>query len=120
MSRILLVEDDPDLRFLLSHVLYDGGYEIDPAESFVAAKRRLGSKRYDLVLADAILADGSGLTIADLAAEQGIPALILTGYAARLAPDLGRYDYMLKPVPPGELLEAIGARLKSAAATDPA
>src|SRR5262245_41694371 len=37
MSRILLVEDDPDLRLLMEHVLLGGGYEVDTADSVAAA-----------------------------------------------------------------------------------
>ena len=41
MKRILLVEDDPELRLLLEHVLLGAGYEVDTAATVAAANARL-------------------------------------------------------------------------------
>jgi CheY-like chemotaxis protein len=57
------------------------------------------------------------MTIADRAGEKNIPVLIATGYAFTLdepGHDLGRYDLLLKPVRPSELVEAVARRLASA------
>src|SRR5260370_28015216 len=106
MSRILLVEDEYNVRVLLEHVLIDGGYEVDSAATVAEAKSLLDSVRYDLVLADGRLPDGTGMMLADLAEESGIKALIITGYAFQLA-ELGRYEFLMKPVRPAELVGAI-------------
>jgi DNA-binding response OmpR family regulator len=79
MRRILLVEDDSDVRMLLQHVLLDAGYEVDCAESFAAARARLARRAYDLVLTDGKLGDGSGIELADDAAGRGMKALVVTG-----------------------------------------
>ena len=64
--------------------------------------------RYDLVLADGRLDDGTGMMVAERVCESGGKALIITGYAFELPRDeLGRFEYLLKPVRPGELLEAV-------------
>jgi DNA-binding NtrC family response regulator len=108
MKRILLVEDDPDLRLLLEHVLLGAGYEVDTAATVEAAFGHLDGPRYDLVLADGRLEDGTGMMIAERAGEAGMKALIITGYAFDLPREqLGRYEYLLKQVRPSELLEAI-------------
>src|SRR5882757_2349512 len=52
MSRILLVEDEYNVRVLLEHVLLDAGYEVDSAATVAEAKSLLDSVRYDLLLAD--------------------------------------------------------------------
>src|ERR1051325_8947041 len=76
-----------------------------PARSS-APKRSSGE--YDLVLADGRLPDGSGMALADRANARGIPSLIVTGYAFDLMKeDLGRFDFLLKPVRPDELLQAV-------------
>jgi DNA-binding NtrC family response regulator len=115
MSRILLVEDEYNVRVLLEHVLLDAGYEVDSAATVAEAKSLLDSVRYDLLLADGRLPDGTGMTLADQAEESGIKALIITGYAFQLA-ELGRYEFLMKPVRPAELVEAIERILGAPAA----
>ena len=108
MSRILLVEDDHNVRVLLEHVLIDGGYEVDSTATAAEARSLLESVTYDLLLADGRLPDGTGMALADLAQANGIKALIITGYAFQLASEeLGRYEFLMKPVRPAELLQAI-------------
>jgi two-component system copper resistance phosphate regulon response regulator CusR len=108
VSRILLVEDDGNLRLLLEHVLLGAGYEVETAATVAAAYALLDRTTYDLVLADGRLEDGTGMMVADLARETGANALIITGYAFELPrEELERFDFLLKPVRPSELLEAI-------------
>ena len=115
MKRILLVEDDPDLRLLLEHVLLGAGYEVDTAATVADAHTRLDDADYDLVLADGRLEDGTGMMVADRATEAGSKALIITGYAFDLPREqLDRYEYLLKPVRPSELLEAVERALHPA------
>jgi len=112
MKRILLVEDDPELRLLLEHVLLGADYEVDTAATVAAANARLEDATYDLVLADGRLEDGTGMMVAEKAIEAGSKALIITGYAFDLPrEELGRYDYLLKPVRPSELLQEVARAL---------
>jgi DNA-binding NtrC family response regulator len=113
MGCILLVDDDPDVRLLLEHVLYDAGHSADAVETAAEARAMLGARRYDLVVADALLNDASGLTVADKAHEVGTRSLIITGYAIRLEADLERYDYLLKPIKPTEFVREVERRLPS-------
>jgi CheY-like chemotaxis protein len=74
----------------------------------------LARNRYDLALADGVLPDGTGLVIADEAERRVVPAIIITSYAFRLPKDdLARYELLLKPVRPAELLEAVEAALSA-------
>jgi DNA-binding NtrC family response regulator len=115
MSRILLVEDDHNVRVLLEHVLIDAGYEVDSTATVAEATSLLDSGvTYELLLADGRLPDGTGMALADLAQASGIKTLIITGYAFQLASqDLGRYEFLMKPVRPAELIEAIDRTLHS-------
>jgi two-component system, OmpR family, KDP operon response regulator KdpE len=114
MIRILLVEDDPELRLLLEHVLLGAGYVVDTAATVAQANRRLDEAIYDLVLADGRLEDGTGMMVAEKAIEAGSRALIITGYAFDLpTKELGRYEYLLKPVRPSELLQEVARALHS-------
>lgn len=115
MTSILLVEDEADLRMLLQHVLLGAGYEVDTAIGVEAGLALLGRRTYDLVLADGRLQDGTGMMVAERAVERGSRALIITGYAFDLPRDqLTRYEFLLKPVRPNELLEAVARVLDGA------
>ncbi len=108
MNNVLLVEDEHDLRVLLSHMLFAAGYRVDTAAGAAEADALLDRNAYDLVLADAVLSDGSGISVADRAVEAGIKAIVMTGYAFQILPSaLMRHEYLLKPVGMDELLRAI-------------
>jgi DNA-binding NtrC family response regulator len=110
MPYILLVEDDPELRLLIEHVLLDADYEVDSCETVEGGNELMSRRDYDLVVADGRLRDGTGTMLADRARDEGIPALIMTGYAfvlPELGVDLARYDVLLKPISPEELLVSI-------------
>jgi len=113
MARILLVEDDPHVRVLMEHVLLAERYEVDATGTVAAAQTLLGRSDYDLVLADGVLPDGTGIDVAEEARRRGIPAIIVTAYAFRLPREqLARFELLLKPVRPAELLQAIERALR--------
>lgn len=114
MPRILLIEDDPNVRMLMEHVLLHENYEVETTGTAERAKALLDSRDYDLVVADGRLPDGNGVMLADRARSRGIPSLIVTGYALELMKEgLGRFDFLLKPVRPDELLQAVERVLTS-------
>jgi DNA-binding NtrC family response regulator len=116
MARILLVEDDANVLLLLEHVLRGEGHQIDCADAVGNALRYLARRNYDLVVADGKLPDGTGMMVGDEAGAKGIKTLIITGYAFQLPmEELIRYEYLLKPVRPAELLKAIERALDSSA-----
>src|ERR1700720_4735349 len=103
MMRILVVEDDGDVRTLIEHVLFTAGYEIDATDTEADALELLSRVPYDLVIADAKLPDGTGFAVADEARENGTNTLIITGYAPILPYGaFDRYDILLKPLRPNE------------------
>jgi DNA-binding response OmpR family regulator len=111
-NRILLVEDDPDVRPLLEHVLMSTGYKVDSAGTLAEGRQLFERNTYDLVLADVELPDGSGISLADEAKAKGVNALIITGYAFRIPQsELARHEYIMKPSRPRELLAAVARHL---------
>ena len=112
MPRILLIEDDQHVRMLMEHVLLHESYEVETTGTAERAKALIASREYDLVVADGRLPDGTGMMLADQAQQRGIPAFIVTGYAFELMKEgLGRFDFLLKPVRPDELLQAVDRAL---------
>ena len=75
MPRILLVEDDPDVRLTIEEVLLDAEHEVDAAETIRGGLELLSCHDYDLVLSDGLLPGGTEMMIADKASEKGTPML---------------------------------------------
>jgi DNA-binding NtrC family response regulator len=108
VARILLVEDDLNVRPLMEHIMLEHGYQVTTAESVASAVALIGSQPFDLVICDVKLPDGNGLIVADKAIAAGSSVLVITGYGLSIRPDtLSPYDYLLKPVRGDELLAGI-------------
>jgi DNA-binding NtrC family response regulator len=108
MDRILLVEDNDELRPLLEYILLDNGFQVLTAENVAVATTLLSSQHFDLVICDVKLPDGSGLAVADKAIAAGVRTLVVTGHGSSLKPgSLTPYDYLLKPLRAPELLNNI-------------
>jgi DNA-binding NtrC family response regulator len=103
-NTILLVEDEPGVRFGLRKFLAARGFEILEAESCQAAEDLFRASRPDLVLADYLLPDGTGLDLLSRLrqADPGVPVLILTAHAsidlAVRAIKEGAEQFLTKPV----------------------
>jgi DNA-binding response OmpR family regulator len=111
VPRILLVEDDVDVRPVIKESLIDAGYEVDATGTMSGGIEMLRSRRYDLVVADGKLPDGTGMDVADAAND--ITALIITGYAFTLP--LGardRYEIVPKPFSPAGIVAAVERALE--------
>ena len=113
MTRILLVEDDVDVRLMIEHVLLGEGYQVDTTGTASGGRELLRCCSYDLVVADGRLPDGTGMDIADTAMQRGTKTLIMTGYAFTLPLDTcDRYEILLKPMRPTEILRAVERALQ--------
>ena len=111
-NRILLIEDDPDVGPLLEHALLHAGFRVHWVSGAVEARSLLDERAYDLVLTDVMLPDGNGLDIADAAKAKGVKSLVITGYAFNFPKErLAHHEVLLKPIRPGELVNAIERRL---------
>lgn len=107
-ARILLVEDDPDVKLLMEHILATGGYQVVSVETVRYAAPLIESQPFDLLLTDGNLSDGNGVDLADLAVAKGVKALIVTGSALNIpAARMVKHEVMLKPLRPAELLAAL-------------
>jgi DNA-binding response OmpR family regulator len=116
MPRILLIEDDSDVRDLFEHTLIDAGYEVDATPTLHGGEQLLRSREYDLVVADGILPDGTGTDLAKMAKAKSIPMLVVTGYGFSLsleAPELEGCTVVPKPIRSRELIEAVANALRS-------
>ena len=104
LPRLLVVDDEPDLRTLYELSLLREGYEVESAETVEEAWAALQVQRFSLVITDMRLPDGTGLDLLRRLDEAGRAekAVVITAYGsaenAVEALKAGAYDYLTKPV----------------------
>ena len=116
--RVLIIEDEPELRAQIADTLRQQNYTVDTAGDGVTGLERACTEPYDLLILDIMLPVQDGFTVLrEMRAEQvATPVLMLT---ARVEVedrvrglDLGADDYLLKPFSMAELLARIRALLR--------
>ena len=111
--RILLVDDDDDLRGLLRTVLKYNGFSVTEARTGNLAMGLLRSQQFDLVLLDITLPDGNGFRVAEFLRENKFSSkvIVITGTGglenAVRGASFGVRDYISKPFTPQYLLRSI-------------
>ncbi|MFA5955980.1 response regulator [Hyphomicrobium sp.] len=116
---ILVVDDDRDIRELLSRFLRKNGLRVDVAADGRDMKRRLDESKVDLVVLDRVMPGEDGLTLCrDLRAQSRVPVIMLTLLGSDtdriVGLEMGADDYVSKPFNPHELLARIRAVLRRA------
>jgi DNA-binding response OmpR family regulator len=112
-ARILVVDDEPNIRFFLERVLSKEGYEVMTAASGEESLAVVRNEGLDLVLLDLKLDDMSGLDVLETLHQEkpGTAVIILTGYAsletAVEALRHGADDYLYKPTRAANLRESV-------------
>ena len=118
--KILVIEDEPDIRKNLEYNLAREGFSVSGAASILEAKTLLSSDDFNLILLDLMLPDGSGL---DLCKEikansktESTPVIILTAKDDEVDKvvgfEIGADDYVTKPFSVRELILRVKAVLK--------
>jgi DNA-binding response OmpR family regulator len=121
MQRILVIEDEADMQFVLRDSLEGEGYGVDVTASGHEGVALVASGRFDLVLLDLMLPDLNGLEVckAIRLRDPGIPVIMLTAKGSEIDKvvglEVGADDYVAKPFGMRELLARIKAHLRRAA-----
>ncbi|HKU70204.1 MAG TPA: sigma-54 dependent transcriptional regulator [Burkholderiales bacterium] len=117
-SQILVVDDEADIRELLSLTLARMGLDAHCAATTQEAYALLGKNSYDLCLTDMRLPDGDGLTVVDYVAKNhpSLPVAVITAHGstenAVAALKAGAFDYLAKPVSLDQLRTLVRSALK--------
>jgi two-component system, NtrC family, response regulator HydG len=110
MPKLLVVDDQRNMRTTLAMMLRGAGHDVDEAENGEAAVERLAGEVYDLVLTDLKMGGTDGLEVLRAAKEvsQLTEVIVMTAYgtieSAVEAMRIGAYDYIQKPFTEQELL----------------
>jgi two-component system response regulator PilR (NtrC family) len=120
-SRILVVDDEPDLRTLYELTLLREGHLVDAAGTLTEARQQLAHQRYDLLITDMRLPDGLGLDLLrdGTAAARASRTVVVTAYgsaeSAVEALKQGAFDYLTKPVDLKQFRTVVATALQSPA-----
>lgn len=119
MSKILLLEDDLSLMNGLSYALKKQGYDLDIARSVREANAEWADAKYDLLILDVSLPDGSGFEFCEKVRRiSKVPIIFLTAFDEEtdivMGLDMGGDDYITKPFKLGVLISRINALLRRA------
>ena len=120
-SKILIVDDDRDTREMVSTILAEAGYQTITASTLHSAIDALEEHQPDLLITEVRLQKYNGLHLIAIAPNP-VPAIVLTGYRDTVleaeARRLGA-DFLVKPVPPLNLLLAVREKLGAIPRTEP-
>ncbi|MDD5272919.1 MAG: sigma-54 dependent transcriptional regulator [Methylovulum sp.] len=118
--RLLVVDDEPDIRRLISEILEDEGYEVTMAENAATARQLKTATNPNLILLDIWMPDTDGITLLkEWVAEDTLtcPVVMMSGHgsveSAVEATRLGAYDYLEKPLSMAKLLLIVERALEA-------
>ena len=117
MSKILLLEDDLSLVNGLTFAFQKQGYELDVAQTIVEANTLWADGKYDLLILDVSLPDGTGFEFCKKVRQVSkVPIIFLTASDEEMniimGLDIGGDDYITKPFKLGVLVSRINALLR--------
>jgi len=120
MSKILLIEDNTEMRENTSEILSFANYQVITAENGMRGVEKAKKENPDLILCDIMMPDMDGYEVLKALGKEvetaGMPFIFLTAKAdkrdMRKGMNLGADDYLTKPFDEAELIEAIESRLK--------
>jgi DNA-binding response OmpR family regulator len=121
-TRILIVEDDPDIAQLVARYLDKAGFTAEIATSGRDALQLVSTRPPDLLVLDLMLPQVDGLEVCRMlragATTSALPIIMLTARAEEseriVGLELGADDYLAKPFSPGELVARVRALLRRA------
>ena len=118
-AHILIVDDEPDIRQLVSEILEDEGYTVTAAEDGASARSAFSKEEPDLVLLDIWMPDIDGISLLKEWSSGGLncPVVIMTGHGsvetAVEATRLGAHDFIQKPISLAKLLSIVSTALQA-------
>jgi two-component system, NtrC family, nitrogen regulation response regulator NtrX len=119
-SEVLVVDDEADIRALISEILGDEGYAVTVAANAAEARAAKTARRFDLVLLDIWMPDTDGITLLREWSEKNelnCPVVVMSGHGtvdtAVEATRLGAHDFVEKPLSLAKLLRTVESALAS-------
>lgn len=124
-TRVLVVDDEPDLRTLYELTLLRAGYQVETAATVTQALEQLQAQSFDVVITDMRLPDGLGLTVIQhiRAEKRKERCIVITAYgsAENAVESLkaGAFDYLTKPVDLKQFRSVVSSAVRNIPLPDP-
>src|SRR5687767_8756664 len=109
MARVLVIDDEPAIRFTLEAVLGDAGHDVTSAEGGAAGIAAFEANGADVVITDLAMPDVDGMKVLSTlrAQDPTVPVMMLTAHGSErvavAAMKAGAFDYLPKPFDPDEI-----------------
>ena len=120
-AHILVVDDEPDIAFLVQEILEDEGFSVSAARNATEAREARRIRRPDLILLDIWMPDSDGITLLKewtARERREVPVVMMSGHGtietAVEATRLGAYDFIEKPLSTPKLLLSVRRALETA------
>jgi DNA-binding NarL/FixJ family response regulator len=126
MKKLLVIEDQPQMRTNLTLMLQLNGYEVAAAPDGRSGLEAVRASKPDLILCDVMMPELDGYAVLEALRQEeetaGIPFIFLTAKGdkkeQRAGMKLGADDYLTKPVTEADLLDSVSARLERVSALE--
>lgn len=117
MSKLLIVDDEKNIREIIKKYALFEGYEVDEASDGMEAIKKSRKEKFDLIIMDVMMPELDGFSACkEILKEQSIPVILLSArgeeYDKIHGFEIGIDDYVVKPFSPKELMMRVGAILK--------
>ena len=121
MAKVLIVDDEPDMRTVLYHALRTAGHDVTEAGDGEEALRKIRRTKFDLVVLDIMMPRVSGYEVLEkiraMPSRASVPVVVVTAKhdpeGVRREVAAGATDHIAKPFLPSELEEVVGRALKA-------
>ena len=118
MYKVLVIEDEKNIRYSIQEILLFSGYEVELAENGLVGLQILKAKKFDLILCDVMMPEMDGFELLETLKKEetfNTPFIFLTAKAQyddlRTGMNLGADDYIFKPFKSRDLITAIESRI---------
>lgn len=123
-ARVLVIDDEADIRALIQEILSDEGYGVTAAANAAQARAARDSGKFDLILLDIWMPDTDGITLLREWSDAGdlnCPVVVMSGHGtvetAVEATRLGAHDFVEKPLSIAKLLRTVESALEAGGTT---
>lgn len=123
--RILIVDDEPHIRYMIQMVLLDEQFEVDIAGSALEALQKLEASPFDLAIVDLCLPDVNGLEVAEAIRmlDPGTPVIMITAYGSPAFESIASHPaishFVHKPFALERLLDLVHESMTARSESDP-
>jgi DNA-binding NtrC family response regulator len=112
-GKVLIVDDEPDLREMVQEILESKKIKVTVAENPIIALEILANEKFDMILSDVSMPEMTGIQFLEVVCQKGdfTPFVFYSGFyeknMLRKSMQLGAFDFLEKPISPKKLIAVV-------------